>query len=1123
MYEGGIMLKKTCVGLVALCLATEAFGAYQMTVPQAFYYYAQKGDLSGIQKLKSQGYSIDASNANGNSALCESVYRQDYSSFVLLRQAGASTNHSCMRRIPSETARQFNEGYVKWAEGVNSGKISYAGATTQTTKTTAKAATATTGSEGGSVVASVPTWAWWTGGILLAAGGAAAIAGGGGGGGGGGSKGCPTGYTGTSCNVCAEGYGRDGAGNCVLKGEDLIGKTASNNNNGIIELENDQYRDVIGLEGSYGQVDDGTSVITEVNTGDGTVYGIYGSNFIYGSYTNSGENQTATNTVTQTNNGDGDIYGIYGSNFIYGSCTNSGENQTAINTITQTNIGNGSVYGIYASDSVVAGTCVSSGSNITAANTITQTNKGNGSIYGMYGSHIQGAYAWSGSNDTITNKITQINNGNGSVYGIYGLSPYVEDLTHGAYALSGSNHMVTNTIDQINNGGGDIYGIQGGIGSTYGAYASSGSNQTAINTITQKNTGIGTTYGMYGQTVISSESSSNNTATNTINITSTGGNAVGIYGKKSITHAVGDTITINYFGGKYTVNTDTVAPETDTTFAAGLYVPQNASATNRGNIIIKREAWTDDNGTTDTSDDITYTPTGRTGKAYGIYVEGNNTSSKTIQNDGNITLSGVDDAYGIYVANGTNVTVKNTGTITIDGVSCSNCSGTITSDRDNYIVLNGGTLLNAGSMSTSSLSSASMGGKLVATKGAQFNIEDEMSGDLNISADLTTQGFNTTYVEKDMINAGDTSGLNLISESALFDASLADNGHDVVMSMKSFDAVTENASFAKFLTQNYAGANNEKFFNMLKEMATKSALTDAFDKLMGKEMLSRFAFEDMTMMRELNFDMNNNLFNMKEDHLSMAGSVSSPMAFKGDTGSNSRYTLTNKTDGIWSVGLGVAFTDIRSDNDNKNTRLDSMYQMIVPIGYKAGGFKFVTSPRLGYARGTYDRTGFNDKTYDGTIEKRIFGLMNEARYPITFGDWRFEPTAEFNMLGYEQKGHEEAKEYSLYIPTQRTYSVESGVGLYATHETNIKENGKVKFMAGASAYHEFVDPYKMDVGMRGMNGAFTLRDEKRTDNRAVARAGFNYDTNGYGISASVISYIDRETRAKANLGFKWKF
>ena len=37
---------------------------------------------------------------------------------------------------------------------------------------------------------------------------------------------------------------------------------------------------------------------------------------------------------------------------------------------------------------------------------------------------------------------------------------------------------------------------------------------------------------------------------------------------------------------------------------------------------------------------------------------------------------------------------------------------------------------------------------------------------------------------------------------------------------------------------------------------------------------------------------------------------------------------------------------------------------------------------------------------DGTIEKRVCGLMNEARYPITVGNGRVEPAAEFNILGY---------------------------------------------------------------------------------------------------------------------------
>ena len=248
------------------------------------------------------------------------------------------------------------------------------------------------------------------------------------------------------------------------------------------------------------------------------------------------------------------------------------------------------------------------------------------------------------------------------------------------------------------------------------------------------------------------------------------------------------------------------------------------------------------------------------------------------------------------------------------------------------------------------------------------------------------------------------------------------------------------------------------------------------------------------------------------------------MAFRGDTGSNARYSLYNKRDGRWSVGLGVAFTNVRSDNaHDDDDRRDSMYQLIVPMGYRTHGFNLMTSPRIGYARGTYDRTGFDNKNYDGTIEKRVYGLMNEARYPLTFGDWTLEPAAEFNVLGYTQKGHEDQKEYALNIKSQNTYSVEGGIGLYLTKEKELSEDSKIKITAGVAAYHEFADPYRLEVGMEGMDGTFLLRDEKRSDNRGVVRAGFNYDWDDYSLYGSFMSYIDREIRSTLKTGFKWKF
>lgn len=447
-----------------------------------------------------------------------------------------------------------------------------------------------------------------------------------------------------------------------------------------------------------------------------------------------------------------------------------------------------------------------------------------------------------------------------------------------------------------------------------------------------------------------------------------------------------------------------------------------------------------------------------------------------------------------------------------------------------YITLeNGASLITSGSLQTMStplnldMLSQDGTGKVVAEEGTELISDVAVVGTVSMSNNFITDNFKDTVVAKDMIQTPDASGLKLISESALFDAKLADNGSDVVMKMKNFDDVVPNKSLAQFLTNNYALANNANFYNKLKSFDNLSSLNNSLNQLTGKDVLSRFNFEDMSMMRELNYDMNNNLFHSKENHLSMAGSIS-PMAFKGDTGSNSRYSLFSQKHDNTSIGLGIAFTDTRSDDDHEsNNRHETMYQMIVPFGYKAGGFNMITSPRIGYARGEYDRTGFDGMNYDGTLEKRVYGVMNEARYPFKVAGWSFEPSLEFNVLGYQQKGSEDGRQFSLNVPNQQTLSVEGGMGFYATKETELS-HGKVNLSAGLALYHEFADPYKLKLGMEGMDGSFEVRDENRSDNRAVARAGFNYtNDDNLEIYGSILSYIDKEARTKANTGMKWRF
>ncbi len=705
-------------------------------------------------------------------------------------------------------------------------------------------------------------------------------------------------------------------------------------------------------------------------------------------------------------------------------------------------------------------------------------NTGNGDVYGMWATGKDYFYnmciSWAYSG---TGLVSIHNKGNGDVYGVHSQGGLDDGFIDVAWAGRGM-------LDIYNEGNGNVYGLFGdkNVHTVYADTISEYLNSQGIIQIT--NTGSGNSYALFGNNAqqVSNETliakgASMPYANNAIYMTNTGsGTAVGMYNNGAAIYNSG-IITIN---------------NTGTGSAIGIF-----SAGNDTNVL--------NSGT------ITLNNTSNANLAVGIYAKGGN-----VVNTGSIIINGTENAYGIYAENGT--TVYNTGSIQI-GDYVYKGNGAL----ENFIYLNGASLVNVGTLSASSINFDKTGGDVVAKSNAKFISQNEMTGKLNISSDIVKNGFNTTYTEKDMISAADTTGLKLVSESALFDAKLAENGKDVVMTMKRFDTATSNKSLSNFLSKNYALGNNEAFFNKLKSFGNMGALTNSLNKLTGRDMLSRFNFEDMTMMRELNYDMNEKLFHNKEQHFTLAGSVS-PMAFKGDTGSNARYSLFNKRDGNKSIGLGIAFTDVRSDDTHEdNDRHETSYQLILPWGYQAGGFNLVTSPRIGYARGTYDRSGFDGTSYDGTIEKRVFGLMNEARYPITVGKWKLEPSAEFNILGYQQRGHEEDKDYALNIQSQNTLSVEGGIGLYAMREEELDKDTTLKLTAGMAAYHEFADPYRVKVGMNGMDGAFTLRDEKRSDNRGVIRAGFDYVYRDLSLYGSLISYIDKEARTSAKTGMKVKF
>lgn len=514
--------------------------------------------------------------------------------------------------------------------------------------------------------------------------------------------------------------------------------------------------------------------------------------------------------------------------------------------------------------------------------------------------------------------------------------------------------------------------------------------------------------------------------------------------------------------------------------------------------------------------------------AIGIYAEDGSEKSPTrIINNGNIVISDSTHAYGIWAA-GEHVQIVNNGKITIgnttyDAENPDECIGYSCKSANHAVVLNGGTLVNNGIISADSFdTSTTNSGLITASDSAVFNIKNAISGDIAMSSDIVKNGFDTTYTVNDMINAGDTSGLNLVSQSALFDATL-ENNSDAVLKMKSFGDVVENQALADYLSTNYAENNNESLFATLKSATSVAQLNANLNDLFGKEMLSHMAFEDLSMVRAINFDMNNRLFEQKGTFA--FGSNIAPSGYDKSIGSVGRYSLNGYNNGKLSFGVGVSISDVRTDsNRNDNRRFDRNFMMSVPLGYKTHGFELITSPKVGYAAGTYDRNGLNNTSYEGKVQKRMLALMNEARYPLKFGGLKLIPSAEFNMLGYNIKGRENEQEYSLRIKSQNHYSVEAGFGLMAQKDFKPLKNHQLSLNGGMAVYHEFSDPYTLNVAMNGMSGTYQLRDDKRSDNRAVVRFGFGYKLKDYlDFSANLLTDISREYRTDAGIDLKYLF
>lgn len=1173
------------VGLLISANAHSSYKTLSPSSFNALYSLAAHGNVSSINSAIARGLNINAVNEDGDTGLCVAAKRRDRTAFKSFLQAGANTYHPCTydirgyRDFMEQVVNNYNPP-KRLDTAVNAQKLTKSGMSWKT-KTLigagvvaagAGAALALGGGGGGGsddnkvdpncvhgtyingYCTCYPGYAGTkcntcdTGygtyddtnncyKTLSCENGSTQK---------GGKCECKTGYAGELCNVCAPGYGRtklDSGGatlECVPKSQkytafqtiDGFGNIIYNNANfnynaasvdsdgnkiedtGVIEVNNnDEFRDVYGMfydagktphniqleqtkvTNNYSEYVDVKEIVKEKVTDEN---GVPLLDPITGNYLYEDKEQDVTKyigygaenqKISITNNSDGDVYGIYSNNAdtIYNTYVDikgsgsaaTGTHKAIIEISRDTNYkGNGDNYGIYSENKIYTahgkGDAAKEGTNITLISEISIGDDGHGNSYGLYNPSQKGE-VYNISSDafpfTSESSIYIENDSDGSIYGIYGL---------GKIENSGTITLEANK--------GNAYGIyhigQSSLEETVTA------NDAKVKNFSQSNTSkpspaitassnSGEAYGIWAKNSIISNEHVISVKTKSADKTN---KAYGIYADKS--HIFNSS-------GIYSTNTNGDA--------YGIY--------NKGGKV------------TNTTQIYEIVVNAENGTAYGIYSDGG-----TVSNSGRIIATGK-NAYGIYATNG--ATVTNTGefyflingyAITPDNIKCtsSGCKGKDNNNAYAIYLKDGAKLVNEGSISSASVLSLPQGTQI--GTGGKFTATS-ISGDLAVASDVVNKGFDTSYTLNNAVDTPDASGLKISSESVLFDASL--QGSDIVLNKKDFNSLIDNHDVAQFLEQNYVKENSEQLFAGLKSATSVKEFNKITNSLTGQDIISRFADEDLIMSRELDFDMNEKIFNLPAGKFSLANDISTKIF--DDSASHTSYMLSGMEFANARLGVGLAIQEIvSSDADNSNSRHSQNFQFMAPLQFKNSGFNTIITPKFAYAYGTYDRDGFENQNFDGTIEKQTTSLSSQTRYPFKLFGFDIAPTAEANVSAYQTKISEDNKPYAL-SSDDTTYSATLGMGAYLSSNKEFAKNHKLNFMFGAMLYHEFADPHTLKLKMNGMNGSFTLHDENRKNNYAVLRSKFDYAKDNISLYADFLSYIDSQYRTRVDLGLKYNF
>ena len=1093
------------------------------------YQNAKSANVASIRNYLRNGYDIATLSPNGYTALCYAAAYNDYPAYVRLRRLGADENHQCMQKVNQAYAQDLNQRYIA----------------TQSSKST--------------LLKSDDNTKYWVAGAAVA-GTAAAVALLAGGGSGGSSSDniltCPEGERPVEgvCKPCPEGTYLDG-NFCVPITDCPVGE----------KYEHGQCVPIVcppntHLQGNICVADD----VDIDNDNDDDLYGINSSDEDVYNLFSVPRYPDDVASINLTNKGYGNVYGVYG----LGNVTNayvvkkdSAGNVNSINQgvgyITINDTGKGNVYGLFSRIDDV--TEYKEAINAAAWNEgvscgdIDITHMGGGSSFGVFGD-VRAYNALANYGGTSYGNLTI--HGDGDIFGVSGYAA----ATNAVSPFLGS--YVEGNINLFSSGDGDIYGIMvskdnipgAGTGGAeniaswfaFNAYASGG--DTVIGNINIHNIGDGNVYGMFGGEQLynarsfggqDEEGNPNGIAKGSINIVNLGnGDVYGMYspeayegldgeqrpiitnnnenGAESVINIVnkGNGVTTGLRGGQGShientgeININNLGSGT----AVGIYGGADSYIKNSGKIHIYRTSYVDE----ETGE--TLNPQGdKGGSAYGIYAE----SGSYVINDGDIVVTGAEKGTGIYLEN--NATLENNGTISFN-------------DSSSDVVQSGDAIdIYGDATNKASVNLDNLGGEIILAQGGRFFAE-ELAGNMSVSEKIVLGSFADEYTLKGSLQADSISDLNLLSKSAMFDASSkeSDNGgYDVILKRKNFNEIVEDKNVSGFWEDNYNAENGSKIFDSLKKASSQSELNEKSANISGADVLPNFRRENALVYQNLSNHLNDNLFNSpNQDYIGGYKYIDLSMDNDGLlTGSDGQAhvaygMLKGKSDNGVVYGLAANVAQLNVDYDNGSSRDANMFGIWAPVGYDFGnGTQWFSKAYLGYVDGSYDRVTDLQK-YSSDITEYQYGLSNEVRYSLNLGaGFTFNPLAELNLFGVYSEGYDEGNdEGALNTDRHNDLSLEGGIGAYLSKKVDFSEDSNMTIQIGGVYYVEFLDPDDgFNTAMSGMNGKYRISHDFDKD-RAVLSAKVRYDYKDVTLYGNIEKDTSNNKSLLIDAGIQYKF